>query len=46
MVDHGVSERVIDAVIAGRPEQVEEWLASLLALPNELICQVLAYTWG
>jgi hypothetical protein len=78
MVDHGVSERVIDAVIAGRPEQVEEWLASiaarpapgagtvdrvgvanrgkirspdptlnnLVALPNELICQVLAYTWG
>ena len=46
MEDGGVPERVIDAVIAGRPEQVEEWLASLLALPNELICQVLAFWFG
>ncbi len=31
MEDEGVPERIIDAVIAGRPEQVEEWLDSVAA---------------
>ncbi len=31
MEDRAVPERIVDAVIAGRPEEVEEWLASVAA---------------
>ena len=68
-MNQGVPERIFDAACEGRPEEVEDWLASLaaprdvvncsgmirsanpamnnlVALPNELICQVLAFWFG